>query len=375
MRNKLATLIIPYVFPGAGILFALVMCVEAYYVAFVSNPLGSVWTAGFVTSLPFVLGIVYTGVWLPNSDIASDRYTRVGAWFLGGLGASLLINLVIMSSTPLGSRLELVSWIRWAATIGGGVGLLIGTFETRSINRAVQMERERVRAEEAEANERLLEYLNATLRHEVLNSANVIDGHAELVRAEHDGSRTASDHIDTIQSRAREIESVIEDVRVLLDLYKNDGETTPTDITALLRTEIDTLRAAHDNVSVDTSMPEEAVIAANQPLRRAFANLLRNAVEHNDSDVPRVEVAVHRDTDTVSVRIADNGSGIPEAKRDTILSRDIRHDTTHGLGLTLTQTLVESYDGTIELTDTGPDGTVFTLTFPRHGDRVTMDAP
>ncbi|ESS04756.1 MAG: signal transduction histidine kinase [uncultured archaeon A07HR67] len=375
MRNKLATLIIPYVFPGAGILFALVMCVEAYYVAFVSNPLGSVWTAGFVTSLPFVLGIVYTGVWLPNSDIASDRYTRVGAWFLGGLGASLLINLVIMSSTPLGSRLELVSWIRWAATIGGGVGLLIGTFETRSINRAVQMERERVRAEEAEANERLLEYLNATLRHEVLNSANVIDGHAELVRAEHDGSRTASDHIDTIQSRAREIESVIEDVRVLLDLYKNDGETTPTDITALLRTEIDTLRAAHDNVSVDTSMPEEAVIAANQPLRRAFANLLRNAVEHNDSDVPRVEVAVHRDTDTVSVRIADNGPGIPEAKRDTILSRDIRHDTTHGLGLTLTQTLVESYDGTIELTDTGPDGTVFTLTFPRHGDRVTMDAP
>lgn len=363
---------VPYVFPGLGLLLIFVMLAETVQVVGISNPLGVVWITGFTTTLPFVLGIVYTGVWLPNSDIATDRYDRVGVWCLGGLGAFLLINLVIMASMSPDSTFRIISWMRWAAALGAGVGLLIGIFETRGIDRAVQTERERVRAEEAEANERLLEYLNATLRHEVLNSANVIAGYAELMRSDRDGAQPDLDRIETIHSRAREIESVIEDVRLLLNASKHDIETTPTDITALLIAEIDAVRDAHDDVVVDASMPDRAMVAANLPLRRAFANLLRNAVEHND-DAPRIEVTVHSDPDTVTVRIADNGPGIPEAERDTVLSSEIRHDTTHGLGLALTQTLVESYDGTIDLTDTGPDGTVFTLTFPRHTDRVSSN--
>lgn len=359
---------IPRAISGVGLLFILVVLAEVAYFFFTSNSPETVWVAGLVTSLPFVLGIVYTGRWLPGSFVSVSRYRRVGSWCIGGLSAFSLINIVIMVTMPPDSGLILVSWGRWAASLGAGVGLLVGVFEARGIEQAVEAERERVRAEEAEAKEELLAYLNATLRHEVLNTASVIVGHANHAAAEYDGTGPIPDSMETIRSNTRDMEGVIEDVRLLLQASRDELDAEPIDLTDLLTGEITSLQNSHGTVSIETSLPERAVVRANRPLRRAFANLLRNAVEHNDSEIPRLEVTVRREPETVVVRIADNGPGVPEAERDTLFEEEIRHDSNHGLGLALTQTLVDSYDGTLELTDSGPDGTVFTLTLPRAAE-------
>lgn len=350
---------------GLGLLLILVILTEGMYVVFVSNPLGMVWVAGLLTSLPFTLGIVYVGAWLPGSSVSASRYNRIGTWCLGGLSVFLLINITIMITMPPESGLQLISWGRWATTLGAGIGLLIGVFEARSIERAVEAERERIRAEEAETREDLLEYLNAALRHEVLNTAGVIVGHADRALAESNGDGTIVRYMQSIKSRTRDMETVIDDVRLLLQASRTQSDAEPIDITDLLTEEIDALRNTHEAVSIDTSLPEQAIVRANHPLRRAFSNLLQNAVEHNDSDTPRVEVTVRRDPETVTVQIADNGPGIPESERETLFEQEIRRDSNHGLGLVLTQTLVDNYNGTLEVTETGRDGTVFTLTLPR----------
>ncbi|MFB6297529.1 MAG: ATP-binding protein [Salinirussus sp.] len=354
----------PRVLSGLGVLFALLTVGEGLYVAFVANPLGLVWVAGLVTSLPFTAGLVYGGYWLSGSFVSAERYARVGYWCLGGLGLFLGINAIIMVTMPPGSGLRLVSWARWAATLGAGVGFAVGAFEARGIERAVEAERERVRAAEAEAREDLLSYLNATLRHEVLNTANVILSHAELALADAEGNDSVSDRLETIASRAGEMETVIEDVRVLLRAYGDEIDREPVDVTEMLAEEIDSIRRDSESVTVETSMPERAIVRANRPLRRAFANLLRNAVEHNDSASPRIEVTVRVDSEHVVVRIADNGPGVPDSERDALFDHEIDTDSSHGLGLLLTGTLIETYDGTIELTETGPEGSVFTIRLP-----------
>ncbi|MFB6156425.1 MAG: sensor histidine kinase [Haloferacaceae archaeon] len=353
---------------GLGLLLLVITLAEGLYVSFVANPLGTAWVAGLVTSLPFTLWVVSAGVWLPDSLASVSRFSRVVFWCLGGLGVFLIINISIMLAMPPDSLLHLVSWGRWAATLGAGVGLLVGVFEHRSIERAVHAERERVRAEEAEAREDLLDYLNSLLRHEVLNGVSVIAGHADLALAEYDGHGDVPDHVETIKAHSQELEAVTEDVRLLLLASQDKVAAGQVDIVDLLRKEVDGVRNTHAAVSVETSLPERAIARADEPIRRAFANLLRNAVEHNDSDTPQIEVTVRREPDAVVVQIADNGSGIPEAERETLFEREVRHDDRHGLGLLLTQLLVDNYDGTIELTDTGPDGTVFTLTLPRASD-------
>jgi signal transduction histidine kinase len=362
---------IPQAISIFGLFLIFVILAEALYVLFVSNPLGTVWIAGLATSLPFTLGIIYTGNWLRDSFVPVSRYKRVGLWGLGGLGIFSVVNVAIMLTMWPDSTLQLVSWGRWAVTLGAGVGLLIGVFEARSIERAVQAERERVRADEAEAKEELLSYLNATLRHEVLNTATIIVGHANLALSEYESKETVTDSVETIKFHTQEMEAVIEDVRLLLQATTSETETNTVDVTNLLTEEIGTIQETHSDVTIETSLPEHAFAQANKPLRRAFANILWNAVEHNDNETPRIEVTVDRGAENITICIEDNGPGISESEMDTLFQQEIRHDDKHGLGLTLTQTLINSYGGTLDVPETGPDGTVFKLTLPRATEVAT----
>jgi signal transduction histidine kinase len=365
LEIKLKENLIPQAISGFGLFLIFVILVEALYVLFISNPLGTVWIAGLATSLPFTLGIIYAGVWLKDSFVPASRYERVGLRGLAGLGIFSVINILIMLTMPPDSTLRVVSWGRWAVTLGAGVGLLVGVFETRSIERAVQAERERVRAEEAEAKEELLSYLNATLRHEVLNTASVIVGHANLALSEYDNRETVTDSVKTIKTHTREMEAVIEDVRLLLQATSSETEIKTIDVTDLLTQEIDTLQETHGKLTIETSLPDHAFVQANKPLRRAFANILWNAVEHNDNETPRIEVTVDEEPENITICIEDNGPGISESELSTLFQQEIRHDANHGLGLTLTQTLINSYGGTLDVPETGPDGTAFKLTLPR----------
>jgi len=63
---------------------------------------------------------------------------------------------------------------------------------------------------------------------------------------------------------------------------------------------------------VETSIPDHVYVRADDDLlARIFANLLSNAIEHNDAATPRVEVTVEPGPETVRFEIADNGPGIP----------------------------------------------------------------
>lgn len=350
---------------GIGVFFLGIILAETLHIVYISNPLGMVWIAGLATSLPFTLGIVYIGAWLPTSLVPVSQSKRIEFWCLSGLSVFLLINIVIMLTMPPDSILQWVSWGRWAATLGAGVGLLVGTFEARSIEQAVQAERQRVRVEEAKTREDLLSYLNAMLRHEVLNTANVIHSQADLVLAEYDETIDVPDRVKRIKSRSLQMEDVIEDVRLLLQASRNQLQNGRTDAINLLREELTMIQDSYQTVAIETSLPDHAMVKASEPLRRAFANILENAVEHNSSDIPRVEVTVRKKPDVVVVQIADNGPGISKAERETLFQQETRNDANHGLGLPLTQTLIANYEGTIELTDTGDNGTVFTIILPR----------
>lgn len=365
MTQKWNRRLIPPIILGSGILYLCIVVIEMVYVLFVSNPLGDAWIAGLVTSVPFIFIVIYQGVWLPTSFVSPRRYQRVGLWYVGGLSIFLIINLIIMVTITPDSGFEFLSWGRWAMTIGAGIGLLIGVFEARSVKKAIEAERERVRAEEAENKNEMLKYLNATLRHEILNSTSIITGYADLALSEQDTNESISNKLSIIKSHTQEMEGVIEDVRLLLEASKNEADTQPIDLIELLTEEIETIQNTYSEVVIETSLPEYAVAEADQPLRRVFANLFHNAVEHNNAETPQISVAVEMEPNDIIIEISDNGPGIPDDRLDTVFDQNVRHDSNHGLGLALTQTIINSYDGSIKIAETDSDGTVFELRLTR----------
>jgi len=100
------------------------------------------------------------------------------------------------------------------------------------------------------------------------------------------------------------------------------------------------------------------------PLRRAFANLLRNACEAMKGE-GAIDVTVTGDGRGIAVTIADHGPGIPPDLRQRVFEPyfTTKADGT-GLGLALVRQTLEAHRGTIALTDTPGGGATFAIVFP-----------
>ena len=108
-------------------------------------------------------------------------------------------------------------------------------------------------------------------------------------------------------------------------------------------------------------------------LRETFANLLENAVKHNG---PGTEIGaeVRQQHNQITVRIFDNGKGIPEQTLNTIFergSRSYRPGTAGGtgMGLYLCKLMVELHGGEIIAKSTEGEGTEFLITLPARRSR------
>jgi two-component system, NtrC family, nitrogen regulation sensor histidine kinase NtrY len=100
------------------------------------------------------------------------------------------------------------------------------------------------------------------------------------------------------------------------------------------------------------------------PLRRAFSNLLRNAVEACNG-AGRIAIRLARDPAGIAVLLSDNGPGIASDHRDVIFQPYYsgKPDGT-GLGLAIVRQTIEQHHGTISVSDTPGGGATFLVQFP-----------
>ena len=306
---------------------------------------------------------------MPQTSIPERYYPRLLAWTFAGLivlgGFSAITGFAFFPDifwAQIGS-------IRWGASVGSGFGFLIGFLIARAVEQRVTAEREAIRAEAAEEKQELLEYLNALLRHEILNTANVISGHAGLVESTLDEDADSRENMEAIKRQTEELSSVINDVRLLLRASEEDPILERIDLRSMLEIEIGNIHDHYEEIETELDAPREIHVMAGRPLRQVFSNLLQNAVKHQDSEPKRVSISVTQAPDTVTVEIEDNGPGIPDDEREEIFDPEIKQRANHGIGLTTAARLTDRYGGNIELKETGPDGTVFTVTLPSPPSR------
>jgi signal transduction histidine kinase len=108
-------------------------------------------------------------------------------------------------------------------------------------------------------------------------------------------------------------------------------------------------------------------------LRAAFANLLDNAVKYSDEEVRVVVTVSAPDEKRVTVRVADQGIGIPQTQLKRIFKRFYRVPGRFmarvkgtGLGLFIVKSVVKKHGGRVYAESGGlGQGSIFTVQLPR----------
>lgn len=310
------------------------------------------------------LGAIYGAVVVHRSFDSPRHRWLVAAWYLGGVvglfGLYTWANLPTFLDDP-GAVTGVADWYVLYGNLGGILGLIAG------LNRA-RAAQNRQLVTDLEAKNDSLEFINHLLRHEVLNSTQNIHGYADLVATEVDDEDLQA-HLDTITDASMRVADLVEDVRVLMDTVEGSAEPTAVDVSAVVTEEVAQARERHPGATFHADVAEDAVASGNQLVGPVVANLLQNAVVHNEGPDPTVEVTVSQDDDAVRVRVADDGPGIPQSLRESVFDRGAKGSTSDGMGigLYLVRVLVDAFEGSVTVESDVATGAAVTVSLPRAG--------
>jgi signal transduction histidine kinase len=101
-------------------------------------------------------------------------------------------------------------------------------------------------------------------------------------------------------------------------------------------------------------------------VERVLANLLVNACEAVSPESGRIDVNLREEKDGVEIRITDNGPGVAEAIRGKLFQPFTSYGKQNGigLGLSISQKIVQDHGGEVCLESSEAGRTVFKLTLP-----------
>jgi PAS domain S-box-containing protein len=213
-----------------------------------------------------------------------------------------------------------------------------------------------------------LDILNQVLRHDIRNDLQVVTGYGDLLTDHVDEDGT--EYLDTLQSSADHAAELTETARDIADVMLSREDAQQQDrvnLRSTLERELDKIESEYPNanLTVEGSLPAVQV-RANQLLDSVFRNLLSNAVQHNDKDVPEISVSATNHDGRVVVRIADNGPGVADNQKEEIFGKGEKglDSSGTGLGLHLVHHLVTHYGGEVWVEDNDPEGAVFAVELP-----------
>ena len=101
-------------------------------------------------------------------------------------------------------------------------------------------------------------------------------------------------------------------------------------------------------------------------IRRAFLNILRNAMEAQPDHGGSITVTTRSDETTITVIFSDSGAGMPEEVQEKIFTPFFTTKSGGtGLGLSITQHIINEHKGEIVYESTPGAGTTFNVRLPR----------
>ncbi len=222
----------------------------------------------------------------------------------------------------------------------------------------------------------------ADASHELRTPLAVIRGEADVALSQNRPAAEYRESLRIIQDEARRLSRLVDD---LLNLARADAGPRQLHLEEFYLNDLleECYRwaqpvAKQKQVQLAFSAAGDVSFRGDQELlRRMVRNLLENAIRYTPAGG---SVRLHREANGPEARItvADTGIGIPDEAVGRVFERFYRVDQARsraeggfGLGLAIVKWIAESHQGSVSVRSRAGEGSTFTVTLPRTGERIS----
>ncbi|MCM3762417.1 HAMP domain-containing histidine kinase [Alkalihalobacillus oceani] len=213
----------------------------------------------------------------------------------------------------------------------------------------------------------------SNVSHDLRTPLTYIKAYAALLKDQKVETDLVQEQSSIIYQEAIRMESLVKDLFQLMKLEegKVSMNIQKVELVDFIKgvTKKVKLLADEKKIGLHVSSSHVDIISSIDPeqLERALLNILNNGIRHT-APGGRIELDIKKLKNKITIRIKDNGEGIPAESRPHIWDRFYRVDKSRstkqggsGLGLAITKQIIERHGGDIQIESTVHVGTTFII--------------
>jgi len=231
-----------------------------------------------------------------------------------------------------------------------------------------------IMSRELERTNRARQEFVANVSHEIESPLTSIQGFAQALKDSTLPEDERLQYLNIIDQESHRLSLLSKQLLTLssLDYDPNSIQKKSTDLRAQLRQVVQIMewRLTEKQLAVRLNLADISVLGDSNLLFQVWMNLLSNAIKYTPAE-GSIMISAKLVEQNCIVSVSDTGEGISAEELPLIFDRFYKVDRartheTHssGLGLAISQKIVEAHNGTIEVTSTLGEGTTFTVTLP-----------
>jgi len=321
-------------------------------------------------------------------DVSPDAEAQFGqprAWFVGRSFRDLLPKeytdelmphfvSVVDSGTTLIRELQMATgevWEYQIVRVEDDIAL-----HTRNISERKQSEQRQVELRIERARVDVLKRFISDAAHDLISPITIIKNGLYLAQRVPEVERK-NDYLQRTEAELERLQLMIQDMLTLarLDtLTQADLEMEMTDVETLLnklRTRFQQMAINREqSISLEVEPAQASLLVDRERMEMALANLVDNALRHTP-DGSRVQLRARQRENEAVIEVEDDGKGITAEEQQAIFERFYKSNKARtpgasgaGLGLAITQRIVEIHGGRVEVESANGRGALFRVVLP-----------